>query len=91
MTNTKDEYPRICKEYAKLKNLKEAFDIKIKSASELVALDLMIDEQEMRLLHAVADETADINPSMRRDIENGMIKGISSSMMEWIEKCFIND
>lgn len=47
-----------------------------------------IDNLEIDLLESIADHTKNINPSMKKDVQSGMIK-MSGKIMKWIENQFI--
>lgn len=81
------KFPKINKVYTDLVGIQYA----IRNSSNTKKLQSLI-EKEDRLKHnlllAVAEETKDINPYLKQDVESGMIK-FSPKIKDWIERVFI--
>lgn len=81
------KYPKINKVYTDLVGVQYA----IRNSSNAKKLQSLI-EKEDRLKHnlllTVVEETKDVNPHLKQDVESGMIK-FSSKIRDWIERVFI--
>ena len=55
---------------------------------ELESLIEKEDKLKYNLLLAVAEETKDINPYLKQDVESSMIR-FSTKIRDWIERVFI--
>jgi hypothetical protein len=82
------KYPKINKVYTDLIGIQYA----IKNSSNSKKLQSLIEKEndlKYNLLLTVAEETKDINPCLKQDVESGMIN-FSSKIRDWIERVFIN-